>query len=437
MLHLFKRTSERRVRGVDAICSGLQLATSGRTWRSTGRRTGASTCRRTRSRASASPSASAERRCDRGWPRTDAVPDRTHARDACRARGRSGERCRAASARDPRHRRGRLRILEKIDRAGYDVFRRRPVRPLDWPLLLCALNRAHDDRGMTPDEYCQQKAAAAARASTTAFLFLPARAARDHRALRVLPRGGRRRRRDAATRRSPRRSSPGGAARSPTCSRAQPQHPVDQGARAGRKPFAHHAAPAERDHRRHGDGPRPDRYLDFAGPRALLLPRRRASWACSPPASSATATRARSSTPRPRHRLPAHQHHPRRRRGRAQEPHLPADGRAHALRVPAADILQRTASDAFRQLMAFQAERAARYYDKALAALPARGPQAAAPRAHHGRDLPHAARRDRARRLPRPDATSLTPLRKLWIAWKTWIARSGSSARATRAWRPR
>jgi phytoene/squalene synthetase len=32
---------------------------------------------------------------------------------------------------------GGLRILDKIEAADYDVFRRRPVlRPLDWPLLL-------------------------------------------------------------------------------------------------------------------------------------------------------------------------------------------------------------------------------------------------------------------------------------------------------------
>jgi phytoene/squalene synthetase len=32
---------------------------------------------------------------------------------------------------------GGLRILDKIERAGYDVFRRRPVlSALDWPLLL-------------------------------------------------------------------------------------------------------------------------------------------------------------------------------------------------------------------------------------------------------------------------------------------------------------
>ena len=32
---------------------------------------------------------------------------------------------------------GGLRILEKIERAGYDVFRRRPkLRAYDWPMLL-------------------------------------------------------------------------------------------------------------------------------------------------------------------------------------------------------------------------------------------------------------------------------------------------------------
>jgi phytoene/squalene synthetase len=32
---------------------------------------------------------------------------------------------------------GGLRILEKIEAVGYDVFRRRPVlRPLDWPSLM-------------------------------------------------------------------------------------------------------------------------------------------------------------------------------------------------------------------------------------------------------------------------------------------------------------
>ena len=32
---------------------------------------------------------------------------------------------------------GGLRILDKIEAAGYDVFRRRPVlKALDWPLLL-------------------------------------------------------------------------------------------------------------------------------------------------------------------------------------------------------------------------------------------------------------------------------------------------------------
>jgi hypothetical protein len=32
---------------------------------------------------------------------------------------------------------GGLRLLEKIEQAGYDVFRRRPIlKGLDWPFLL-------------------------------------------------------------------------------------------------------------------------------------------------------------------------------------------------------------------------------------------------------------------------------------------------------------
>ena len=46
---------------------------------------------------------------------------------------------------------GGLRILEKIEQVGGDVFNHRPVlRPLDWPLMLL---RAVDDAsrlGMTP-----------------------------------------------------------------------------------------------------------------------------------------------------------------------------------------------------------------------------------------------------------------------------------------------
>ena len=53
-------------------------------------------------------------------------------------------------------------------------------------------------RSVTPDEYCQQKAAQSGSSFYYSFLFLPPRAPpRDHRALRLLPRGRRRRRRGA------------------------------------------------------------------------------------------------------------------------------------------------------------------------------------------------------------------------------------------------
>jgi phytoene synthase len=48
---------------------------------------------------------------------------------------------------------------------------------------------------MTPEQYVQDKAAKSGSSFYYAFLFLPRRAARDHRVLCVLPRGRRRRRR--------------------------------------------------------------------------------------------------------------------------------------------------------------------------------------------------------------------------------------------------
>jgi len=91
--------------------------------------------------------------------------------------------------------------------------------------------------------------------------------------------------------------------------------------------------------------------------------------------------------------------------------------------VAAADILQARHSDAFVALMRFQAERARRFYDEALAALPRADRRAQRPgliMAAIYRALLDEIERDgfpvlRAR-------TSLTPLRKLWIAWKTWLS---------------
>ena len=90
--------------------------------------------------------------------------------------------------------------------------------------------------------------------------------------------------------------------------------------------------------------------------------------------------------------------------------------------VPAADILNAKHSDRFERLMRFQAERAHRYYDEAFALLPAqdrRAQRAGLIMAAIYRALLHEIERDGFRVLQH--RISLTPLRKLWIAWKTWV----------------
>ena len=91
--------------------------------------------------------------------------------------------------------------------------------------------------------------------------------------------------------------------------------------------------------------------------------------------------------------------------------------------VPAADILQARESPAFRSLMAFEAERARGFYDRAMSALPPGDRRAQRPgliMAAIYRALLEEIQRDGFRVLTQ--RTSLTPLRKFWIAWRTWIA---------------
>jgi len=91
--------------------------------------------------------------------------------------------------------------------------------------------------------------------------------------------------------------------------------------------------------------------------------------------------------------------------------------------VPAADILNARETPQFNALMQFQEERARGWYDKALAALPAEDRRAQRPgliMAAIYKALLEEIVRDGFRVLSR--RTSLTPLRKLWIAWKTWLA---------------
>jgi phytoene synthase len=89
--------------------------------------------------------------------------------------------------------------------------------------------------------------------------------------------------------------------------------------------------------------------------------------------------------------------------------------------VAADDILAARHSEAFRRLMEFQIERAERYYGQALAHLPAQDRRAQRPglaMAAIYRTLLHEIRRDGCRVLDR--RVALTPVRKLWIAWRTW-----------------
>jgi len=91
--------------------------------------------------------------------------------------------------------------------------------------------------------------------------------------------------------------------------------------------------------------------------------------------------------------------------------------------VPAADILQGRETGEFRKLMAFEADRARNHYRQALQALP--GPDRRSQRpglimAAIYSALLEEIERDGFRVLT--SRTALTPLRKFWIAWKTWIA---------------
>jgi len=90
--------------------------------------------------------------------------------------------------------------------------------------------------------------------------------------------------------------------------------------------------------------------------------------------------------------------------------------------VPAADILQAKESPAFRELMTFEASRARQHYEKAMQALPAEDRKPQRPgliMAAIYRTLLDEIERDGFHVLTQ--RTSLTPLRKFWIAWKTWI----------------
>ncbi len=90
--------------------------------------------------------------------------------------------------------------------------------------------------------------------------------------------------------------------------------------------------------------------------------------------------------------------------------------------VGVADILDGKHSPAFADLMAFQAQRAISLYDTAFAALAPEDRRPQRPGLIMSaiyRTLLDEIERDGFKVLNQ--RTSLTPLRKLWIAWKTWV----------------
>ena len=106
------------------------------------------------------------------------------------------------------------------------------------------------------------------------------------------------------------------------------------------------------------------------------------------------------------------------RRGRV---YLPLD-ELKRFNVPLADILNSTYSDNFRKLMEFQIERAEQYYAQAMSQLPAADRKTQRPglvMAAIYRAVLDEIKRDGCQVLSQ--RTSLTPIRKLWIAWRTWI----------------
>ncbi len=106
------------------------------------------------------------------------------------------------------------------------------------------------------------------------------------------------------------------------------------------------------------------------------------------------------------------------RRGRV---YLPLD-ELQRFEVSLSDILAAKYSDNFRRLMEFQIERAEHTYAQALSLLPPcdrKAQRAGLMMAAIYRTLLAEIQRDGCRVLDRRIA--LTPLRKLWLAWKTWL----------------
>jgi len=101
--------------------------------------------------------------------------------------------------------------------------------------------------------------------------------------------------------------------------------------------------------------------------------------------------------------------------------YLPEDELAR-FGVSSEDILHSHESDNFRRLMEFQVERAEYYYTKAFAALPTEDRKNQRPgfiMAAIYRALLEEIKDDACQVMRQ--RVSLTPIRKLWIGWRTWV----------------
>jgi len=137
LLHLFKRTSETEFKQSDAICTALQLINFWQDIAVDYAKDRIYLPQDEMARYGVSERGLAEGRCDDAWRRLMAFQVRRSREMMLSGAplgqslpGRIGLEIRATAQ-------GGLRILERIEQAGYDVFRRRPVlRWFDWPLLL-------------------------------------------------------------------------------------------------------------------------------------------------------------------------------------------------------------------------------------------------------------------------------------------------------------
>jgi len=103
--------------------------------------------------------------------------------------------------------------------------------------------------------------------------------------------------------------------------------------------------------------------------------------------------------------------------------YLPLDELAQ-FNVSETDILHRHETDNVRQLLQFQIDRAQEFYDRAFSELPAADRRAQRPglmMAAIYRSLLNEIQSDDCL-LVLNSRVSLTPLRKLWLAWTTWIS---------------